>query len=117
MNAAKRDLSGVFRPSQLAKNQRRSIPKKPTQISPNGMTFSSANYMAPFTEVKVKMQLPKRGTAGPAVNCSGVVVDCQGNKANKKYTVAVAFLNVPKTIQQELRTAQASAIKLSRADS
>jgi|ERR1051325_105037 c-di-GMP-binding flagellar brake protein YcgR len=115
MNAAKRDLSGVFRPVEPAtKNQRKSVLKKATRISANGVTFSSANYIAPFTEVQVRLQLLKRGPSPQSISCSGVVVDCQGNKSNSQYTVAVAFLDVPKTMQNELRNAQASSLRVSR---
>ena len=89
MNAAKRDLSGVFRPIHSAsKNNRRSLREKTMRVSANGVTFSSPSYMAPFTEVQVKVELSKGRPASHSVSCSGVVVDCQGNQFTNQYNHA-----------------------------
>lgn len=96
MKAAKRDVSGVFRLQPTGRNPR---PEPNTAlISPSGFTFSSASYVAPFTEVRIKLHNPASGS----VRCSGVVVDCQGDRIRRGYTVAVAFLNVPSAVKQAL---------------
>lgn len=112
MNAAKQDPSSLFRPIQLTINsERRTLPKNSVHVSGSGITFSSAKYMAPFTEVRVKVQLPRAGAPAQAVDCVGMVVDCQGNKFSNQYRVAVAFVNIPKTVENELRQAYNSSRK------
>jgi hypothetical protein len=62
--------------------------------------------MTPFTEVQVRVQLPKGVNNGHFVNCHGVVVDCHGTSAKNQFEVAVAFLNLPKSVENDLRQAQ-----------
>jgi hypothetical protein len=99
MNAAKRDHSGVFRPQASAARGNRKG-KKAVHISANGVTFLTPTYMAPFTEVQVQLRSAK--SASP-IQCSGVVVDCWSNGTADCYTVSVAFVNVPRNAEHELR--------------
>lgn len=99
MNAAKRDHSGVFRPQgSLGKGHRRN--PKSVRISATGVTFSTPTYMAPFTEVQVRLRSTK---SSEPIQYSGVVVDCRGDRSESQYMVSVAFLNVPRNAERELR--------------
>lgn len=117
MNAAKQDAATGLRPIELTVNtQRKPHTKNSIQFSPNGVTFPSHSYMAPFTEVRVQVKLPRNGSHH-TVQCSGVVVECEGNKFRNQFQVSVAFLNLPKAVEHELRqacqptTTRASATK------
>jgi len=100
MKAAKKDLSGVFRSVSMPVRGQRNEPKT-ALVSASGLTFSSAKYVAPFTEVRLRLQNPRSGS----IKCNGVVVECQGDRIRRGFRVAVAFLNVPQQVRNELRHA------------
>ncbi|MSR65412.1 MAG: hypothetical protein EXS18_06485 [Verrucomicrobiae bacterium] len=114
MNADKQTFVTAPRTSSLAsKTTRKPAQKNGVHVSANGITFPSSTYMTPFTEVQVRVQMPKGVNNGHFVNCRGVVVDCHGTSAKNQFEVAVAFLNLPKNIENELRQAQRTMETLS----
>lgn len=105
MNAARHAATSIGRPLELSiDSHHKPLSLQGIQLSPRGITFCSDSYMAPFTEVRVRLQLTSRKSE-QSIRCDGVVVECQGNKLKKSFQVAVAFLNVPKNLQNEIRSA------------
>ena len=105
MNAAKQNTATPLRPIELTVNPgQKPFAKNSIEFSPNGVSFPSQCYMSPFTEVQVRVRLP-RNESHHTVRCAGVVVECAGNKFTNQYQVSVAFLNVPKSIENQFRLA------------
>ncbi|TAL05925.1 MAG: hypothetical protein EPO07_02745 [Verrucomicrobia bacterium] len=69
-------------------------------IRRGGIQFRSAKAFAKWVEMTVALQPP---TGGARVNCSGVVVDCSGDRHNG-YTVSMIFTGLTK--QAEMKLAQ-----------
>jgi hypothetical protein len=109
MSAAQRDVSGVFRSFPGAHKSPRRSPR--VVVSANGVTFASDSYVAPFTEVQVRVKGTKHRSLRQGLNCQGVVVDCRGNNSHDGYKVSVAFLNAPPTLRHQLRDAQEPAAR------
>lgn len=67
-------------------------------IHKSGIEFRSPRPFSSWTEMTVTLQSPENGS----VSCSGVVVDCTGNK-HMGYRVSMVFTGM--TPQAELRLA------------
>src|SRR5262245_18979214 len=107
MNAVKQTFAGVSQYLPVGpRTHHKTAHKNGIHVSASGITFPSNTYVAPFTEVQVRVQLPREIANGHFVNCRGVVVDCHGINAGSQYEVAVAFLNLPKSVENDLRQAQ-----------
>ncbi len=68
------------------------------RIRKNGVEFRSVAPIAPWTEMTVTLQ-SSRDTG--RVNCTGVVVACNGNRHNG-YTVSMVFTSLSKQSQERL---------------
>ena len=69
-------------------------------IHKNGIEFRSATAFAPWVEMTVSLQSPHDGTK---VHCTGVVVDCAGNK-HSGYHVSMGFTGLSKQAEARLNT-------------
>jgi hypothetical protein len=67
-------------------------------IHPNGIEFQSLTPFAPWTEMTMTLQSP--GDGGK-VNCTGVVISCNGNK-HAGYRVSMVFTSLSKQAQARL---------------
>jgi hypothetical protein len=73
-------------------------------IRKGGIQFRSLTPMPKWVEMTVALQ---SDVAGTRINCSGVVVDCAGNR-HSGYTVSMIFTGLTK--QAEARLAQVAGV-------
>jgi hypothetical protein len=123
MGATKRDVSGVFDSDIKPKQNRKTAAVDDVfQLGPRGLTFVTDKFMPEWTEVGVEMQLPLNKPAkkdkSTAVDCRGVIVECEPVGKSKKYQVSLLFLDLPQRIEAELSdkpvTAHRSAISIAK---
>lgn len=69
-------------------------------IHKGGIEFFSATSFPQWVEMTVTLKSPKDGAT---VNCTGVVVDCIGNK-HAGYHVAMVFTSMSKQAEARLQT-------------
>ena len=69
-------------------------------IHRSGIEFFSQNSFPQWVEMTVTLKSPQDGAA---VNCSGVVVDCVGNK-HSGYHVSMVFTSMTKQAEARLQT-------------
>lgn len=69
-------------------------------IHKNGIEFRSETSFAPWVEMTVSLQSPHDGTK---VHCTGVVVDCTGNK-HAGYHVSMVFTGLSKQAEARLNS-------------
>ena len=69
-------------------------------IDKNGIEFRSETAFAPWVEMTVSLQSPQDWTK---VHCTGVVVDCAGNK-HTGYHVSMVFTGLSKQAEARLST-------------
>ena len=75
-------------------------------IHKNGIEFRSAGPFAPWTEMTMTLRSPKDGGA---VNCTGVVISCTGNK-HSGFHVSMVFTSLSKQAQARLNLMAYSAL-------
>lgn len=77
-----------------------SLPPKGVTIRKNGIEFSSAHPVEPWTEVTLSIEsaIEKR-----KVSCRGVVVACEGNR-HSGYQVSLLFLGLTPQLQRRLES-------------
>ncbi len=99
MSARKIERSAAF-PTAPAAARQTELTLAPEQvcIRKSGVEFLSATPVATWTEMTVTLQ-PTRG-AGP-LQCTGVVVSCQGNRQTG-YTVSLVFTSLSQQTQARL---------------
>jgi hypothetical protein len=69
-------------------------------IHKGGIEFRSATAFPNWVEMTVSLKSPADGTA---VNCTGVVVDCLGNK-HEGYHVSMVFTSLSKQAEARLNS-------------
>jgi len=71
-----------------------------------GIEFNSTTAFPNWVEMTVTLKSPQEGAT---VNCTGVVVDCLGNK-HSGYHVSMVFTSLSKQAEAQLSTMVASSI-------
>jgi hypothetical protein len=98
-----RDRSGIFDAELKPKGARQAaVLDRVAQLSPKGITFSSAQFIPEWTEVDVQIRIPG-GIVDQKVDCRGVVVQCTQHKNGDGFEIALLFLDLPKKVQNHLR--------------
>jgi len=67
-------------------------------VHKSGIEFRSPTPFNPWTEMTVALSCPREGK----LHCTGVVVNCSGNK-HMGYRVSMLFTSLTKQAQQQLR--------------
>src|SRR2546425_10880869 len=99
MSTSKLDTSGVFQPLNVQAQQTRlALPADAVKFRPNGIEFRSAKAIPTWTEMTVDLQAP---LDGKKVHCTGVVVECNGNR-HAGYIVSMVFMNLSRQSQERL---------------
>ncbi|MBM3834521.1 MAG: hypothetical protein FJ403_14870 [Verrucomicrobia bacterium] len=99
MSTSKLDRSGIFQPLKIESQQTRlSLPANAIRFRKNGIEFRSEKPIPNWTEMTVDLQSPKDGKK---VHCTGVVVDCQGNR-HAGYYVSMVFMNLSRQSRERL---------------
>ena len=99
MSARKFEAAVSFQPVTVeARETRLSLSPEDVRIRRNGVEFRSATPISAWTEMTVTLQSTK--DAG-RVNCTGVVVACNGNR-HGGYTVSMVFTSLSKQSQARL---------------
>ncbi|MDB6015643.1 MAG: hypothetical protein JWR19_132 [Pedosphaera sp.] len=99
MSARKADSAGEFQALTVeARQTRLSLAPSEVRIHKNGVAFRTAAPIAPWTEMTVSLQSSR--DAG-RVNCTGVVVACNGNR-HSGYTISMVFTSLSKQSQARL---------------
>lgn len=92
--------------SMAGRQARLSLPRESVFIHKNGIEFHSPTPFAVWREMTVALQTPGNGE----VQCTGVVVQCAGNK-HAGYHVSMVFTGLSPQAQARLAT-MASAARL-----
>ena len=66
-------------------------------VRKNGIEFRSPTPMNPWTEMTVSLSSPREGK----LHCTGVVVNCSGNK-HAGYRVSMLFTSLTKQAEEQL---------------
>ncbi len=99
MSARKFDGPGVFPALNVQVRQTRlSLSPEQVRIHRNGVEFRSLTPIAAWTEMTVTLQSTRDSGK---VNCTGVVVACQGNR-HDGYAVSMVFTSLSKQSQARL---------------
>ncbi len=99
MSTSKLDTSGVFQPLKIESQQTRlSLSAGAIRIRKNGIEFRTEKPIPAWTEMTVDLQ-----SLGDSkkVHCTGVVVDCHGNR-HAGYLVSMVFMNLSRQSQERL---------------
>ena len=90
-----------------ARQTRLTLDPEAVSLHKGGIEFRSQSPFAPWVEMTVTLQSPNDGAR---VNCTGVVVGCQGNR-HVGYHVSMVFTSMSKQAEARLHTlVQSSAI-------
>lgn len=90
-----------------ARQTRLTLTPEAVSLHKGGIEFRSEAPFAPWVEMTVTLQSPNDGAR---FNCTGVVVDCQGNK-HFGYYVSMVFTGMSKQAEARLHTlVHASAV-------
>jgi hypothetical protein len=99
MSARKIDTSVNFQPVIVQSRQTRlSLSPDDVRIRRNGVEFRSDTPITPWTEMTVSLQSTQDAAK---VNCTGVVVECNGNR-HGGYTVSMVFTSLSRQAQARL---------------
>src|SRR5438046_10208692 len=97
MSTTKLDTSGVFEPVTVKSDRTTlNLPHAAVRIRKNGIEFRSPTPIPVWTEMTVSLQST---TQGKRVNCTGIVVACEGNR-HAGYAVSVLLLNPSRQAQE-----------------
>lgn len=89
-----------------ARQTRLTLAPEAVSLHKGGIEFHSQSPFTPWVEMTITLQSPNDGTR---VNCTGVVVACQGNK-HIGYYVSMVFTSMSKQAEARLHSlVQASA--------
>lgn len=98
MSARKVGSIGTFQPLTLeARQTRLELSLDSVAVRKNGIEFRSPTPFAPWTEMTVALAAPRGGT----LHCTGVVVNCSGNR-HLGYRVSMLFTSLTKQAQAQL---------------
>lgn len=99
MSTSKSDTSGIFAPLTVESAETRlSLAADAVRIRKNGIEFKCGKPLPDWTEMTVDLHSPRDGKR---VQCTGVVVACQGNR-HSGYTVSMVFVNLTRQAQANL---------------
>jgi len=99
MSTSKSDTSGIFAPLTVKSGETNlTLPAHAVRIRKNGIEFKCGKPIPAWTEMKVDLHSPRDGKR---VQCTGVVVACQGNR-HAGYTVSMVFMNLSPRAQENL---------------
>ena len=99
MGATKRDVSGVFAAELRDAARPAAVLDRSFRLNHHGLTFATAAYFPPWTEVGVRVQLPH---AAKPIVCRAVVVRCVRRLRGKGYNISLLFLDLPRPVQAQL---------------
>ncbi|MGH8022989.1 MAG: PilZ domain-containing protein [Limisphaerales bacterium] len=106
MSARKVGSIGSFHPVTLeARQARLELCTDSVAIHKSGIEFRSPSPFSPWTEMTVTLALPREGK----VHCTGVVVNCSGNK-HLGYRVSMLFTSLTKQAQAQLAVLSRSEV-------
>lgn len=74
------------------------LPASAIRFRRNGIEFHTAEPIPTWTEMTVDLQSPREARK---MHCTGIVVDCQGNR-HSGYSVSMLFVNLSRQSQQQL---------------
>lgn len=98
MSARKVGSIGSFQPVTLeARQTRLELSTDSVAVHKNGIEFRSPTPFTPWTEMTVALSSPREGR----LHCTGVVVNCSGNK-HMGYRVSMLFTSLTKQAQAQL---------------
>jgi hypothetical protein len=97
MSTSKLDTSGIFQLPRISTTQTRlALPANSIRFRKNGIEFRTDKSISAWTEMTVDLQSP---VDGKKVHCTGVVVDCSGNR-HVGYLVSMVFMNMSRQSQE-----------------
>ncbi|HTR41618.1 MAG TPA: hypothetical protein VMH87_08390 [Pseudomonadales bacterium] len=98
MSARKAGSISSFQPVTLeARQTQLELSSDCVAVHKNGIEFRSPTAFAPWVEMTVALSSPRGGK----VHCTGVVVNCSGNK-HLGYRVSMLFTSLTKQAQAQL---------------
>jgi hypothetical protein len=98
MSARKAGNVGSFQPVTLeARQTRLELSSDCVAVHKNGIEFRSPTPFAPWVEMTVALSSPRGGK----LHCTGVVVNCSGNK-HLGYRISMLFTSLTKQAQAQL---------------
>lgn len=98
MSTSKLDRSGIFQAVHVHGAQTRlTLSPESVKIRPNGVEFRADKSIAQWTEMTIDLL----SAEGEKVHCTGVVVECNGNR-HTGYHVSILFMNLTKKAQDRL---------------
>ena len=98
MSARKVGSIGSFQPVTLeARQTRLELCSDSVVVHKSGIEFRSPTPFTPWTEMTVALSCPREGK----LQCTGVVVNCSGNK-HLGYRVSMIFTSLTKQAQAQL---------------
>jgi hypothetical protein len=107
MSTSKLDTSGVFEPLNIQLEQTRlSLSSSAIRFRKNGIEFTHSNAIPVWAEMTVELFSPK---SNQKVDCTGVVVECNGNR-HTGYLISMVFLNLSPQSQESLAQLATSQI-------
>jgi hypothetical protein len=95
--SASKSKSDLIRPLTVQSSTSLSLAPNSFRIRKNGIEFSAATDIAPWTEMTVELEIP--GTR--SFSCTGVVVSCTGTR-HAGYNVSLLFTGLTESAQQRL---------------
>lgn len=99
MSSSKLDTSGAFDPVKIQLSETQlSIPTTDIRVRKSGIEFLSVKPVPIWTEMTVDLCSPETSRT---VHCTGVVVECTGNR-HTGYLVSIVFMNLSRQSQQRL---------------
>ena len=101
MSARKLASADVFSPVTVqSQTTRLDLPQEAVTIRKNGIEFRTDSPIPAWTEMTVALET---ATDSRKVNCTGVVVECNGNR-HSGYRVSMIFTNLSRQAQARLKT-------------
>jgi hypothetical protein len=98
MSTSRLDTSGVFQALHVHGGQTRlALSPSSVRIRPNGIEFRADKSIAQWTEMTVDLF----STEGEKVHCTGIVVECNGNR-HMGYQISMLFMNLSPKAQERL---------------
>lgn len=98
MSTSKLDTSGIFQALHVHGSQTRlTLSPESVRIRPNGIEFRTDKSIAQWTEMTVDLF----SAEGEKVHCTGIVVECNGNR-HSGYNVSMLFMSLSKKAQERL---------------
>jgi hypothetical protein len=110
MSARKIEISSFEQPITVEAPQTRlELSADKVVIRKNGIEFRSPSAFSPWSEMTVTLQSPRDGGK---LNCSGVVIACDGNK-HTGFNVSLIFTSLSRQAQARLDTMARSELGVS----